>query len=61
MLVIVKSKAVLVKKISYRKDGVLVSVAKGTEIEVDQDRGIALISNDHVEIQKKDYEVLFPH
>lgn len=51
-------KAYLKDDISYKKDGIEIVVSKNTLIEVDLDRGVALVSGDHVDIFPDEYQVL---
>lgn len=47
----------LVIDIEYVKDGLPVEVEKDTHILVDQDKGIALVFGDHVDIDASEYKV----
>lgn len=49
--------AVLTIDISYKKNGVIISVKKDTRILVDTIENIALIENDHVDISIEEYEI----
>lgn len=61
MLIHMKAKAKLRKKFLYKKDEKWIAIPKNTEIEVDEESNVALIGEDHVEVDRKDYIVLFPH
>ena len=61
MVFTVKAKAVTLQKIKYKKEGKLIVIPKGSDIEVDEHRLIALVKGDHVEVTRQDYKILFPH
>lgn len=50
--------AMLSKAISYNKDGVSILVPQGTRIVVDQQRQVALIGEDHVDVCSDEYTLL---
>lgn len=53
-------KRVLVKSISYNKDGVQIVVLAGTTILVDMDRQIALVpGGDHVELSADEHGTMY--
>jgi phage gp45-like len=50
--------AVLILDIEYTKKGNRISIKKGTKIKVDMCRDIALIDNDHVQVEGSQYTVI---
>ena len=50
--------AVLVLDIEYNKKGTKIAIKKGTRIIVDMTRDIALIENDHVQVENSQYSVI---
>lgn len=51
-------KAVLSEAITYNKDGQEILVLKDTPILVDVSRGVALISEDHVDVYPTEYRII---
>lgn len=50
--------ALLVKDISFNKEGLEVIIPSGTHVKIDIERGIALVGRDHLEVFEDEWKVV---